>query len=516
MAGLTCICQDPRSTRPDESMTSTKQKILSLSGITKTYPGVTALSGVSVEFHSGEVHAIIGENGAGKSTMIKIISGAEVPDSGTIEYESVVYEHMTPHLSRQNGIDVVYQEINLVPTLSASENIFLGNPIVRGLTLDRKEMSRRATELFERIKLGIDPKARIKDLTIPQMQLVEVAKAVSKIPKVLILDEPTAMLTDTEIEILFDLIRDLRNQGTCIIYISHRLQELSQIADTVTVMRDGQKIVHLKTSETSRKELISYMVGRDVAETFPERNIAPGETKLEVRKLSGNGIRNISFAVRAGEIVGLAGLVGAGRTELVRLIFGADPKSSGEILVDGRPVEIKHPRDAVEAGIGFIPEDRKGQGVLLNMSTRWNIVLPMLRQLSGRLMIVDRNRVDEICNDFKDRLDIRTPNMDQLARNLSGGNQQKLVLSKWVARKPHILILDEPTRGIDVGAKQEIYRLISKLAEEGYAVVMISSELPEVIGLSDRILVVADGQIAGELERPEFDQDKILNYAFVH
>lgn len=486
--------------------------VLELKNITKTYPGVVALNDVSIGFKPGEIHALLGENGAGKSTLIKAISGAIVPDSGQIIVDGKQYAQLTPHISRSLGIGAIYQEFNLVPYLSAAENIFLGNPIRNGIQINMKEMVNRSKELFKSLNIDLNPLTPVKELTVAYQQIVEIAKAVSQNVKVLIMDEPSAPLTNNEVVAMFELVKRLKERGVTIIYISHRLEELFEISDRVTVMRDGQYIDTKNTRETSRKELISLMVGRELTESYPSKNIEPGEIALEVRNLSGNGVRNISFAVKKGEILGFSGLVGSGRTELVRAIFGADPIESGEIFLEGKKVTIKSPSDAIQLGIGLIPEDRKQQGVILGMSVKENISFAHIRRITS-LTIINRKKENDLVSKFKDSLSIKTPTLSQKVKNLSGGNQQKVVLAKWLATNSKVLIFDEPTRGIDVGAKQEIYKLMCRLAEEGKAIIMISSEMPELLGMADRITVICEGRIVGELGKGEATQDGILDLA---
>lgn len=483
-----------------------------LSNITKTYPGVVALDQISLEVNSGKIHAIVGENGAGKSTMMKMISGAIAPDEGKIEIFGKEFQELNPLLSRSLGVELVYQEFNLVPDLSVAENIFLGNVIGNRFMPDLSEMQKRAKEVFEFMGVDIDPKVRVKDLSTSYCQLVEIAKAVSKDVKLLILDEPTASLTLAETEILFALMRKLKEKGTTILYVSHRMSEIFEICERITIFRDGKVIDTKNTEDISREELIKLMVGRNVSETYPERNTKIGETVLEVRNLCGLGVHDVNFSLRKGEILGFGGLVGSGRTETMRVLFGADKCDSGEIIYKQKRVKIKNPSDACALGIGFVPEDRKTEGVILSLSIRHNISLTILKLVSyfGFLKF---KKEDSILNKHKDALKIKTPSLNQLVKNLSGGNQQKVVLSKWLARECEVLILDEPTRGIDVGAKKEIYDIIRQLASAGVAVIMISSEMPELIGMADRILVMSEGRQAGILERDEFGQEQIMELA---
>mgnify|MGYP001117356674 FL=1 len=486
--------------------------ILSLRNLTKKYPGVLALNHVSLDFYAGEVHALLGENGAGKSTLIKAVAGAIDLDGGTIGIGGKEYAQMTPHLSRGLGVEVIYQEFNLVPSMSVADNIFLGDRLSSSLLVDDKLVQKKAAEILAQFKVNIAPKTLVRDLSIAQQQIVEIAKAVSKNVKILIMDEPSAPLSVSEVEIMFDVIRQLKQKGVTIIYISHRLEEVFRISDRVSVMRDGCYIATRNTAETDRKELISLMVGRELKESYPARMNPPGEITLEVRHLTGNGDRDISFSVRKGEILGISGLVGAGRTELAMLLFGAAPHESGEIWINGSPARIHSPGDAIRHKIGILTEDRKGQGLFLEMPVKWNISFPIIRRIS-QSGVVDTRRENEIAQKYKQRINIKTPSLLQRVINLSGGNQQKVVLAKSLAAESDILIFDEPTRGIDVGAKQEIYNLMRQLAENGITILMISSEMEELLGMSDRILVLCEGRLAGEVMKDDFSQEHILDLA---
>jgi ribose transport system ATP-binding protein len=486
--------------------------VLSLKDITKKYPGVLALDRVSLNFLEGEVHALLGENGAGKSTLIKAVAGAIDLDGGLITVNGVEHPKMTPHISRGLGIEVIYQEFNLVPTMSVAENIFLGDRTNKSILVDFKTMKTKTREIFSLFNVDINPDAMVQDLPPAKQQIVEIAKAVSKNVKILIMDEPSAPLSVAEVEHMFDIIRRLKERGVTVIYISHRLEEVFRISDRVTVMRDGQYVATKSTKETNRKELISLMVGRELKESYPARSNPPGEIALEVKNLSGNGDKDISFSVRKGEILGISGLVGAGRTELAMLLFGADPIERGDIWVEGKPVQIQSPQDAIQNGIGLLTEDRKGKGLFLEMGVGWNISFPIIRRLS-KYGIVNTKTENEIAEKYKQRINIKTPSLTQRVINLSGGNQQKVVLAKSLAAESDILIFDEPTRGIDVGAKQEIYHLMRELANNGIAILMISSEMEELLGMSDRIIVLCEGKLAGEVQREQFSQDYILDLA---
>ncbi len=486
--------------------------ILELKNVTKRYPGVVALNKVSIQIRQGEVHALVGENGAGKSTLIKTITGAIHPDEGEIIYLGKEYKALTPILSSQIGIEAIYQEFNLAPDLSVEENIFMGNKTNGGIFVDKKKRAEKAKEILNTLHVDINPQTKVSDLTVAYMQLVEISKALARNVRLLIMDEPTAPLTDNEVTLLFQLVRQLKEQGVSIIYISHRLEEIFQLSDRVTVMRDGEVIKTVNTKDTNKEQLIFDMVGRPLKETYPTRKTQHGKVLLEIKDLQGPSNKKTSFQLREGEILGLAGLVGAGRTEIARLIIGADKKNGGEVLIDGKPVKIRSPKDAVENGIAYVSEDRKNLGVLLRMSIRWNITLPILRRLS-KLTFIDFKKEEACVEQYKDALYIKTPSLNQLVGNLSGGNQQKVAVAKWLASESRILILDEPTRGIDVGAKQEIYELINRLTEEGMGILMISSEMEEIMGMSDRMLVLAEGQVVGELKKDQFSQDRILKYA---
>lgn len=489
------------------------QAVLELKNITKEYPGVKALDNISVQFYPGEVHALMGENGAGKSTLIKTVSGAIQPNAGKIYFEGREYDHMTPALSQRLGIGVIYQEFNLVPELSIAENIFLGHKLKKGLTIDRKLMNKKAKEIMDGFGIEIDVTQPVKSLTVAYQQMVEIAKTISGEVKVLIMDEPSAPLTTREIEAMFGIVNRLKEKGVSVIYISHRMEEIFRISDRVTIMRDGQYIGTKLTKDTSRPELINMMVGRTLEEQFPSVERKIGEVALEVKHLYTHALlRDVSFYVRKGEILGLAGLVGAGRTETARAVFGADPIAKGEIWINGKEVQINSPKDGIGEGIALIPEDRKKHGALLEMSIRENISFISIKDIS-KGTIVSKRKDQELSGQFIDRLRIKTPSMEQLTKNLSGGNQQKVVLAKSLAGKSNIIIFDEPTRGIDVGAKQEIYVLMNELAAEGMAIIMISSEMPELLGMSDRIVVMHEGEVTGELSKEEATQAKILDLA---
>lgn len=484
--------------------------MLSLKNITKEYPGVVALNNVSIDFCEGEIHALLGENGAGKSTLIKTISGAITPDKGKIIIDSNEYDKMTPYGAKKHGIQVIYQEFNLVESLTAAENICLGEKT--GKLVNHKLMEEKAKEIFQQFNINISPSSLVRDLPTGQQQIVEISKAVSKNVKILIMDEPTAPLSVAEVESMFQIMRKLKEKGVTIIYISHRMEEIFTISDKVTVMRDGCYIDTKRTKETNRKELITLMVGRELKESYPKRSIIPKKFALEVKNLFGNGDEDISFNVKKGEILGFAGLLGAGRTELIRVIYGAEKKESGEMFINGKKVNIKSPKDAIKLGIGLIPEDRKNQGCIIDMDIKWNISFTNIKNIS-KFLIVNRKKEKEAGDKYSELLEIKTPSIEQRVRNLSGGNQQKVVLAKTLATNSNIIIFDEPTRGIDVHAKQEIYQLMCDLANKGIAIIMISSDMEELLGMSDRIVVLSEGKFAGEVEKKDFSQNYILDLA---
>jgi ribose transport system ATP-binding protein len=491
--------------------------IVEMAGISKEFPGVRALDDCRFELRRGEVHALVGENGAGKSTLMKVLAGIYRPDAGQINVKGQPVEIESPRAAQHLGISIVHQELNLMPHLTAAQNIFIGRESRAGIpfVLDDGALNTRAAEAFQRLHLRLDPRALVGNLTVAQQQMIEIAKALSFNAEVLIMDEPTATLTDVEIDDLFRVIRQLRERGVGVIHISHRLEELKQISDRVTVMRDGRYIDTVQTDEAPIERIISMMVGRTIFEAAPEIPEHRDPTlALEVRGLRrGPMVRDVGFSVRRGEIVGVAGLVGAGRTEVARAIFGADRLESGEIYVHGRQVRIGSPRDAVRNGIGYLSEDRKRYGLALSMDVETNIVLGSLRRFLNRLGVVKTARTRATASAQVKNLKIKTPSLRQQVRNLSGGTQQKVVVAKWLTAATEILIFDEPTRGIDVGAKSEIYRLLNDLAEEGKAIVMISSELPEILRMSHRVIVMCEGRITGELTAAEATQEKIMTYA---
>lgn len=488
--------------------------LLEMRGIQKRFPGVHALDDVSLTLHQGEVVALLGENGAGKSTLIKMLGGAHRPDDGEIRIDGEPVEIHSATDAQKAGIAVIYQEFNLVPGLTVAENLFLGREVTRFGLVDLAAEKEQAVNWLQRIGLDIDPDQRCGELTVAQQQAVEIAKALTFDARILVMDEPSAVLTDQEVERLFEVVRDLRASGIGIIYISHRLDEIDELADRLVVLRDGQQVGEGRVADTDRNTLIEMMVGRPLEDEFPPRKVEVGSERLRVDHLSrGRSVRDVSFSVKAGEIVGFSGLVGAGRTETMRLIAGADRRESGQIRIDGKLVEVRTPRDAIAAGVCLLSEDRKGEGLVLGHSAVDNFGLPNLRRFSRRAWLEDRRERDEF-ERYTKELSIKVSGPDQMVGKLSGGNQQKVVLAKWLARNTDVILFDEPTRGIDVGAKFEIYQLMNQLAAEGKAIVMVSSELPEILGMSDRILVMREGRLVGELENtPDTTQEDILALA---
>ena len=489
--------------------------LFEMQDIGKSFPGVRALDGVSFDLRAGEVHALLGENGAGKSTLVKIMSGVYRPDRGAIRLNGETVKITDPTYAQILGIIPVHQELHLEPYLSVAENIFLGRqPLGRLGFIDHRRMNREAAALLDRLGVFLDPEAIVESLSVAQRQIIAIARAASATAKIVIFDEPTSSLTDRESNLLFEMIGRLRSQGLGIIYISHRMEEIFRLCDRVTVLRDGCYVATRKVSETTMPDLIGMMVGRDLSEVPRRQGAQIGETVLDVRGLSKRGLLNdISFSVRRGEIVGIAGLVGAGRTELARAIFGDLDVDGGEIRVENRKVPPGHsPRGAILVGIGLVPEDRKEQGLVPGLSVRENISMARLKALS-RLSILNMRKERDLAETYVRKLAIKTPGIEQKATYLSGGNQQRLVIGKWLATHPKLLIVDEPTRGIDVGAKAEIHSLLRDLASDGMAIMMISSDLPEVLAMSDRVLVMHQGRIAADIPGEEATQETVMHYA---
>ena len=493
--------------------------ILSMQRIDKRFTGVHALRQVDFDLEEGEIHALVGENGAGKSTLMKVLIGITPKDSGEIHYLGRQFNPRDPKHALEMGIGIIHQELNMMDHLTVAQNIFIGRESTRlnGILLDKREQNRRTEELFKRLKMNIDPSESLGRLTVGKQQMVEIAKAVSHTLRILILDEPTAALTDAEIDELFAIMRGLAAKGVGMVHISHRLDEIHRIAHRVTVLRDGDRVDTKPTSEVTRQQIINMMVGRVIYEQPKTRASVPPDAPvvLRVNRLNaGRLVRDISFELREGEILGIAGLMGSGRTETARAIFGADEIQSGTIEVNGRRVSIRSPEDAVVNGIGYLSEDRKRFGLAVNLSVRDNLAMATYDRFQRGLFIQAR-KVRQVTEDFVQKLNIRTPSLEQLLRNLSGGNQQKVVVAKWLIRNCDILIFDEPTRGIDVGAKSEIYTLMNELTREGKSIIMISSELPEILRMSDRIIVMSEGRLTGELPIEKASQEAIMGYATI-
>nr|WP_245298634.1 sugar ABC transporter ATP-binding protein [Methylobacterium platani] len=489
--------------------------LLALSGIAKEFPGVRALAGVDFNLRRGEVHAVCGENGAGKSTLMKIIGGVHAPSAGRLLYKGVERRFASPLEAEAAGIAMIHQELNLVAHLSVAENIFLGREPRRGFLVDRHALRAGAQACLDRLGAAIDPDAPVRGLSMAQRQLVEIAKALSLEAELLIMDEPTSSLTEQEAQSLFRVIRDLKAAGVGIVYISHRLDEMREIVDRVTVLRDGRHVATDALAATTIDQIVARMVGRALDEKFPERTSVPtGDVILEAAGLTRAGaFRDVSFALRRGEILGFAGLMGAGRTEVARAVFGADPLESGTLAIEGRRLSIRDPRDAIAAGIAYLSEDRKAQGLAVTMPVDANLTLANLGAVASRLGLIDAARHAAAAQDYVDRLGIRTPSLRQPVRLLSGGNQQKIIIGKWLFRDAKVMLFDKPTRGIDVGAKLAIYTIMDRLAARGIGVVLISSELPEILGMTDRVAVFHRGRLVRILDTARTDQEEIMHYA---
>ncbi|MDE6951412.1 MAG: sugar ABC transporter ATP-binding protein [Lachnospiraceae bacterium] len=488
--------------------------IVSMKNICKSFPGVKALDQVNFELRSGEVMALLGENGAGKSTLMKVLSGVYTRDEGSLEIFGKEYGHLTPKQAQQAGVAIIHQELNMCKHLTVTENMFLGREKQGRGALDNKSMEAEAKRILEDLKIDLSPNQIVGELPVSKQQMVEIAKALSINAQILIMDEPTSSLTAREIEDLFRIIKKLKSEGKGIVYISHRLEELQHIVDRVTIMRDGQYITAMNFKETTLDQIIAHMVGREIKEKFPRVECKKGKKIFEVKNLNaGRMVRDINFSAYEGEIVGFAGLMGAGRTETTRAIFGVDPKESGEIYVDGKEVKINCPMDAIKIGVVLAPEDRKKDGLCTKLSIRHNLALPNLDIVCNKFGVVNNKEEEKLCEKAVEDLKIKTPNVEVDSGNLSGGNQQKVVVGKWLARDSRVVIFDEPTRGIDVGAKVEIYHLMNDLKKQGIAVVFVSSEMPEVMGIADRIIVMCDGRITGEVMARETTQNEILTLA---
>ncbi|PLS37047.1 D-xylose ABC transporter ATP-binding protein [Carnobacterium maltaromaticum] len=485
-----------------------------MKNIYKAFGTNAVLEGVNFDTHGGEIHALMGENGAGKSTMMNILTGMHKKDQGTILINGKEHSYTNPKEAEEHGVSFIHQEMNTWPQMTVLENLFIGKEMKNKIGFIRsKEMKTLALKTFKELGITMDLDADVQTLSVGQQQMIEIAKALMTDCQVLIMDEPTAALTDREIRMLFKIIQHLKTKEVAIIYISHRMEEIFEISDRITVMRDGMTVDTTLTKETNVDDVVRKMVGREISDYYPKKNAEIGETVFEVKNLSGtSGFENISFSVKSGEIVGFSGLMGAGRTEIMRGIFGIDPISQGEIFLEGKKVQLKNPSTAIKAGVGFLTENRKEEGLVLDFSIKDNISLPSIDEFRVRGLI-DTKTEDEFVQLLMKRLTVKAQNEDISAGSLSDGNQQKVVLAKWIGIGPKVLILDEPTRGVDVGAKREIYQLMNELAERGVAIVIVSSDLPEVLGVSDRILVVHEGKIAGELSRTEATQEKIMNLA---
>lgn len=492
------------------------QPLIQMQGISKRFLGVQALDAVDFEVYPGEIVGLLGENGAGKSTLIKLLSGVYHPDAGSIRVQNQPVQITSPHIAQQLGIATIYQELALVPYLSVAENIFLNREPLRVAAIglvDFDRMKREAERLLADLGVQIAGDTKVGELTVAAQQMVEIARAISRQANLILMDEPTSALSSRETDALLNLMRRLRDNGVAVVFISHRLEEVRQVVDRVIVMRDGQRVATMPAAEASEESIIRAMVGRLVG-LFPKAETKTGNVVLEVRRLSGhNGVHDVSLSVRSGEIVGLAGLIGAGRTETARLICGADPKTGGTVLVDGKVVSIHTPADAVRLGIGWVPEDRKQQGLILGMDIKQNATLTVLERISTLFGAIDAKQERAIATQYVKRLSIATSSITKIVSELSGGNQQKVVLAKWLASQPKILILDEPTRGIDIGAKAEVHALMSQLAGQGMAILMISSELPEIMGMSDRVIVLCQGRVTGEFQRDQLSQEAIMSCA---
>lgn len=492
--------------------------VLEMKNICKSFPGVKALNGINFTLMKGHVHALLGENGAGKSTLMKILSGVYKNDEGEIHIhgEQKTFLHIKD--AQNEGISIIHQELNLCWNLSVSANIFIGREGGGKLGYLREdEINKKAKEALEQLGVGyINPRDIVRNLSVAQQQMVEIAKAISMNSRILIMDEPTSSLTETETKILFEMIRNLRRKGVSIVYISHKLEEIFEVCDEITVIRDGEYIGSMEVKEATKEKLIQMMVGRPLTNMYPlaDVNIEDNETILEVKNLKKkNLIKDVSFKLKKGEILGFSGLVGAGRTEMAKVLFGRYPKDAGEVIIEGKRVEIKSPADAIKNGIAFVTEDRKLEGLVLILSVKDNIMASNMDKVSNTMGFIDKKKEVKIALEGIKRLRVKTPSERVTVKNLSGGNQQKVILSKWLAGEPKILILDEPTRGIDVGAKAEIYSIMRELTKEGVSIIMISSELPEIIGMSDRVVVMRNGEVAGVLNKGETNQQKIMHYS---
>ena len=488
--------------------------VLEVAGVSKEFPGVKALDNVSLRLLPGEVHALIGENGAGKSTLMKILTGIYKADSGSITLKGQPFAAENPKHAQQNGISMIYQELNLIPHLTVAENVYISHEPRRfhNLLIDDAAMNSRTKELLDSLNLAISPNRKVAELSVAEQQMVEITKALVVRSNVLILDEPTSALSTQEVQNLFSIIKKLCAEGVAVIYISHRLEELDIIADRVTVMRDGQYVETARWADMTIPKLISLMVGRSITDQYPKRDAAIGDVVLEAKDFRNKKLKNVSLSVRTGEVLGIAGLMGAGRTEFARAIFGADKIAGGTLYKRGKPISVKNPSSAVGHNLAYISEDRKKDGLMLDLGVDANILAASLSSCAN-MGIVDEKKCSQVVNQKIKELAVKTPSAQQIVKYLSGGNQQKVLISRWLCRNSEVIIFDEPTRGIDVGAKYEVYSLINKVAASGAAIIMISSEMPEILGMSDRILVMCEGKVTGELSREEATQERIMHMA---
>lgn len=497
-----------------KNMEDLKQVMLEVKNITKRFPGVLALSDVNFRLRKGRVHALMGENGAGKSTLMKIITGIYQPDEGDIYLKGEKVEFHKPKHSLERGIAMIHQELSPILDMTIAENLFLGKEFCKGKLVDYKKMNQEATLLLQRVKVDLAPTMLMKNLSVSQMQMVEIAKALSYNAEIIIMDEPSATITEREIENLFGIISELKEEGRCIVYITHKMDEVFKIADEITVLRDGQYIGTYEAGAIDENQLVVKMVDRELTEIYPDRSNKPGEVILKVENFSQEGVfEDVSFEVRKGEIVGFSGLMGSGRTEVMNALFGITKATRGDILINGEHIDKPTPKKMISKGIGYVTEDRKGNGLVLGMNVYDNTILPSLSKLSKRGGWINQKKALRVSEEYRQKLNIKTPSLQQTVKQLSGGNQQKIVLAKWLLQNPDILIFDEPTRGIDVGAKTEIYKLVAKLAEEGKAIIFISSEMPEILGMSDRVIIFYEGRKKGELTKEEATQERIMMYA---
>ena len=490
------------------------EKILEMKNIVKTFPGVKALDHAYIDLYAGEVNAFLGENGAGKSTLMKVLTGVYQKDEGEIIYNGKSVNFKNPKEAQENGISIIYQEFNLLPHLSVADNIFITREFqgMKGIVNESKQ-NEEAQKILNQLGLKISPEEKVMNLSVAEQQMVEIAKALSTHAKILIMDEPTAALTDREIEKLFEVIENLKKDGVGIIYISHRMEELKIIADRATVMRDGKYIDTVNYKDTTNDDLIKLMVGRDITEQYPARNVEIGEALLEVEDLSyKKHVKAINFSVKKGEILGVAGLMGSGRTEMAKVIFGAYEKSGGKVFMEGKEVHIKNPKEAIKLGIAYLTEDRKKDGLFLNLSIEDNIMIANLNLVSDK-SVLNKVKSENITKKYIEKMKIKTPSKEQFTKNLSGGNQQKVILARWLCQNKKIVIFDEPTRGIDVGAKREVYNLMNELVETGAGIIMISSELPEILGMSDRVMIMHEGKIGNIIDIKDATEERILYFA---